>query len=555
MEQQQHVVVAGEQEAIGVNGGRQGGCAATNPQPTHPPLPQVYATLQQHSLPDAARSLLRGAGTLGQRETKRARLKRELAEARLGLAPRPDGLLLRRRRSVQDDDSQTDGDDSGESDGSEERARTPPPAAARRSPTPSHSPSPPPPRALSPASLRTAVTAARAELGLPPPGAPVAPVAGPPPPAAPATPARPVAFHRPPAMAASRADLPILAMEQEIMEAVAAGEVLLLGGETGSGKTTQVPQLLMEAGYGSPSHPATAGAIAITQPRRVAAIAAAARVAAELGVGVGGSLVGHRVRHAVAARADTRCVFMTDGVLLRELGDDFLLSKYSAVVLDEAHERSVATDLLLGLLSRVARLRSRMAAEVSTSSRLKLIIMSATLRVADFAANRALFAAPPLSISVPARQYPVTVHFARVTSTDDYARVAVAKVAALHRASPPGGILLFLTGRREVESAVRRLRSTFGGGRRRRRRGEVEAAKKADEGDDDDDGALSGGDEAEAAEEGGGSATDDDDASSSGDDFDDAAALSDDDDATVTLGGEGGRHLHPRPAGGRGGRV
>jgi len=523
---------------VGMASNRGGGSSGVEPI-THPPLSsslsQVYASLQLHALPDAARALLQGTGTLGQRETKRTRLKRELAAARAGVAPGDGALLTRRRRSVSDEDmasssESSEGEGEGDGPGAGAGAAV---AAGPPSPSPPRSPPPPPPAApLSPASLRAAAVAARAELGLPAPGA-VAEAAAPPTAAPPpsTTPARARHFARPPALAASRAALPIIGMEQEIMEAVRAADVVLLGGETGCGKTTQVPQFLLEAGHGSPTtHPETGGAIAVTQPRRVAAAAAAARVAAELGAPLGGALVGYRVRHDRMARADTALVFMTDGVLLRELESDFLLSHYSAVVVDEAHERSLATDLLLGLLSRIVRLRRTWAGEGREGVRpLKLVVMSATLRAADFRDNRSLFATPPPTLDVPARQYPVTVHFARRTERGDYARAAVAKAAHIHRALPPGGVLIFLTGKREVEWAVARLRRLLAPKERRE-------AEKREGGGDVDQADLSGGDEAEA------DAGADSDASSrssaSRDDFDDGPP-SDDDAATTTLGGAG----------------
>jgi ATP-dependent RNA helicase DHX37/DHR1 len=128
------------------------------------------------------------------------------------------------------------------------------------------------------------------------------------------------------AIQGAREQLPILSMEQEIMEVVDEHDVFLLCGETGCGKTTQVPQFLLEAGFGSPEFEERGGMVGVTQPRRVAAVSTAKRVAEEVGEGVGAT-VGHQVRFDRAVGPGTAVKFMTDGILLRELQDDFLLRK------------------------------------------------------------------------------------------------------------------------------------------------------------------------------------------------------------------------------------
>lgn len=166
----------------------------------------------------------------------------------------------------------------------------------------------------------------------------------------------------------------------------------------------------------------------------------------------------------------TSLKFMTDGILLRELQEDFLLRKYSAILVDEAHERSLNTDILLGMLSRIVTLRRSMAAGAAGGGDvhpLKLIIMSATLRIEDFVGNRRLFPSPPPLVSVPARQYPVTVHFSRRTELHDYVGAAFKKVSQIHKNLPPGAILVFLTGQREVEYLCRKLRQSLGPKQRR----------------------------------------------------------------------------------------
>ncbi|GIL53593.1 hypothetical protein Vafri_9207 [Volvox africanus] len=291
-------------------------------------------------------------------------------------------------------------------------------------------------------------------------------------------PHRVVHVTRPAAISEARMGLPIIGMEADIMEAVLAHDVVVLAGETGCGKTTQVPQFLLEAGYGCRDFPERAGTVGITQPRRVAAVSTAERVAEELDCGIG-EMVGYQVRYDRAVGAATRLKFMTDGILLRELQMDFLLSGYSVIIVDEAHERALNTDLLLGMLSRVVPMRRRMWRErqeaVARGERpvghpvypLKLIIMSATLRTSDFTENKRLFATPPPVINVPARQYPVTVHFSRRTEMVDYVSTAFRKVTRIHAELPPGGILVFLTGQREVNQLCKKLKSHYSARRRR----------------------------------------------------------------------------------------
>ncbi|QRV92272.1 pre-mRNA-splicing factor ATP-dependent RNA helicase DHX15/PRP43 [Ceratobasidium sp. AG-Ba] len=271
-----------------------------------------------------------------------------------------------------------------------------------------------------------------------------------------------VTIDRPEEIQAARMELPILAEEQEIVEAVLLNSVVILSGETGSGKTTQVPQFLYEAGFGVPGSD-NPGMIGITQPRRVAAIATASRVSHELGLAA--PIVAHQVRYARTTSPDTRIKFMTDGVLLRELAGDLMLGRYSVVIVDEAHERGVNTDVLIGVLSRVVRLREKMWREGKDGIKpLRLIIMSATLRLSDFAENTTLFPIPPPVISITARQHPVTIHFDRRTK-GDYIQAAETKVAKIHARLPPGGVLVFMTGQREIVELCKRLGRRFGKGK------------------------------------------------------------------------------------------
>lgn len=256
-----------------------------------------------------------------------------------------------------------------------------------------------------------------------------------------------VPVHRTAEMQESRLKLPILAEEQAIMEAINENPVVVLAGETGSGKTTQVPQFLYEAGYAN-----NGKIIGVTEPRRVAAISMSVRVAEEMNLT--SKEVSYLIRFEGNATKDTKIKFMTDGVLLKEIQSDFLLTKYSVIILDEAHERSVYTDILIGLLSRIVPLRNK------RGNPLKLIIMSATLRLEDFTENSRLFKVPPPVIKVDSRQFPVTVHFNKRT-WPDYVREAYKKTCKIHTQLPEGGILVFVTGQKEVKTLVQKLRKTF----------------------------------------------------------------------------------------------
>uniref|UniRef100_A0A8C5EUV3 Activating signal cointegrator 1 complex subunit 3 n=1 Tax=Gouania willdenowi TaxID=441366 RepID=A0A8C5EUV3_GOUWI len=254
--------------------------------------------------------------------------------------------------------------------------------------------------------------------------------------------------HWLPAPSEARLKLPILAEEQVVMEAVRENPCVVICGETGSGKTTQVPQFLYEAGYASDG-----GIIGITEPRRVAAVSMSHRVAQEMNLPR--QVVSYQIRYEGNVTSDTKIKFMTDGVLLKEIQKDFLLQRYRVIIIDEAHERSVYTDILIGLLSRIIPLRNKKGMPM------KLLIMSATLRVEDFTDNQKLFRTPPPVIKVDARQFPVTIHFNKRTPLEDYTGEAFHKTCKIHRMLPPGGILVFLTGQAEVNSLCRRLRKAF----------------------------------------------------------------------------------------------
>ncbi|KAL0028238.1 hypothetical protein WJX79_003509 [Trebouxia sp. C0005] len=432
---------------------------------------QVYATLQQHALSDSQHALIMPAHMLGQSETKRQQLRRALHHQRAGIAL-PEGSHLERERHVEtaelDPMSAVQQVLPATSRPSSENQAQLPFHASPTSVTmtsskhgqaaahhvkrqkveqPEHVDSKPAAQQLHEA--RSVAAATKQQLGLTgadeekPKQADLLPMA--------TGPARVVHVQHRPDIEAVRGALPITGMEQEVMEAVLQNDVVVLCGETGCGKTTQVPQFLYEAGYGCSDFPDRAGMIGVTQPRRVAAVSTATRVADELDTRLG-SVVGYQVRYDRKVSKETALKFMTDGILLRELQEDFLLTKYSSVIIDEAHERSLNTDLLLGLLSRVVPLRRSMSqGPASTVQPLKLLIMSATLRIDDFTANRRLFPTAPPVVRVPARQFPVTVHFNRRTELDDFVGAAYQKVCKIHRQLPLGGILVFLTGQREVE--------------------------------------------------------------------------------------------------------
>jgi len=268
-----------------------------------------------------------------------------------------------------------------------------------------------------------------------------------------------VTIQRSPQVQEARLALPIVAEEQKIMEAIHNFDVVVISGTTGSGKTTQVPQFLYEAGYGAPGSP-TPGMIGITQPRRVAAVSMSKRVAEEMGDH--GHVVGYQIRFQSRTTQKTSIKFMTDGVLLREVAEDFPLRKYSAIIIDEAHERSINSDLLLGILSRVNKAREELRGKEPMLNPLKLIIMSATLQIEDITQNLRLFPTPPRIVEAEGRQYPVTVHFARKTHWD-YLEEAFKKIVRGHRKLPPGGFLVFLTGQNEIHELAHRLRMEING--------------------------------------------------------------------------------------------
>ncbi|KAK6166438.1 hypothetical protein SNE40_023128 [Patella caerulea] len=228
-----------------------------------------------------------------------------------------------------------------------------------------------------------------------------------------------------------RQSLPIYKLKDELIKAVNDNQILIVIGETGSGKTTQITQFLAEAGY------TTRGKIGCTQPRRVAAMSVAKRVAEEFGCRLGQE-VGYTIRFEDCTGPETKIKYMTDGMLLRECLIDGDLMSYSIIMLDEAHERTIHTDVLFGLLKAAVKKRPD----------LKLIVTSATLDAVKF--SQYFFEAPIFTI--PGRTYPVEVLYTKESETD-YLDASLITVMQIHLTEPPGDILLFLTGQEEIDSA------------------------------------------------------------------------------------------------------
>lgn len=233
-----------------------------------------------------------------------------------------------------------------------------------------------------------------------------------------------------------RRQLPVWHVKDKLVDAVKSSPVLIIVGETGSGKTTQIPQFLLDHGFSSGK-----GVIACTQPRRVAALTVAQRVAKERGVDVGGE-VGYTVRFDDCSSKDTtRLKYMTDGMLLREALLDPLLRRYSVIILDEAHERTIATDILLGLLK---------SAREKRKGAFRLIIMSATLDVQGYQR----FFPGAQAVYVKGRQHPVNVFYVSEPQ-ESYVDALVSAVLQIHSDEDSGDILAFLTGQEEIEVAQR----------------------------------------------------------------------------------------------------
>ena len=247
----------------------------------------------------------------------------------------------------------------------------------------------------------------------------------------------------------SRLRLPVYQFKEKLLDAVSNNQIVVVEGETGSGKTTQIPQFLVEAGFADQG----TSMVACTQPRRVAATSIASRVADEMDVPLGQE-VGYTIRFEdVSDYNKTVLKFLTDGMLLREAMSDPLLSRYSVIVLDEAHERTLATDVLMGLLMEVLPKRNK----ESECGELKVVVMSATLDAAKF---QEYFGNAPL-MKVPGRTFPVETFYVAQPERN-YVEAAVRTTLQIHQCEGPGDILVFLTGQAEIEQACEEIRASAG---------------------------------------------------------------------------------------------
>ena len=241
-----------------------------------------------------------------------------------------------------------------------------------------------------------------------------------------------------------RMSLPMYAMRQSVLYCVQKYRVTIVVGATGSGKTTQIPQYLLEEQYHG------GRLIGVTQPRRISAMSIANRVAEEMGCALG-SRVGYSVRFDECRSAETSILFLTDGLLMRELILDPLLSRYSIIMIDEAHERSIHSDLLFGLLKKILQVRMD----------LRVIIASATIDAAEFKSyftfeNSDKTLIEPIVLAVSGRQFPVDIHYLK-DACNDYVLEMFETIARIHANEPAGDVLCFLTGKDEIDRIVNQI--------------------------------------------------------------------------------------------------
>ena len=230
-----------------------------------------------------------------------------------------------------------------------------------------------------------------------------------------------------------RQTLPVYQYKDDLLAAIRDNQILIIQGETGSGKTTQIPQYLREIGYTK-----NGKKIGITQPRRVAAMSVAARVAYEMNVKCGHD-VGYSIRFEDCTSHQTQIKYMTDGIFLRELLTEPDLNSYSVIMIDEAHERTLYTDVIFGLIKDLAKYRKD----------IKILISSATLESEKF---KDYFDGAPI-FTIPGRRYPVDIYYTKEPEAD-YIEASVVTALQIHLTQPiKGDILIFLTGQEEIETA------------------------------------------------------------------------------------------------------
>ncbi len=236
-------------------------------------------------------------------------------------------------------------------------------------------------------------------------------------------------------------ELPVSAAREEIARAIRDHQVVIVAGATGSGKTTQLPKICLELGRTRIAH---------TQPRRIAARTIAERIADELEVPLG-TTVGYKVRFTDNVGADTRIALMTDGILLNEIHRDRLLRRYDTIIIDEAHERSLNVDFLIGYLTQILPRRPD----------LRVIVTSATIDPQSFATHFADAAGTPAPIiEVSGRTYPVEIRYQGPDDSDDEVDGITAALRELDREAP-GDVLVFLPGEAEIRDAMDAVRGMY----------------------------------------------------------------------------------------------
>ncbi|KAK6203594.1 P-loop containing nucleoside triphosphate hydrolase protein [Scheffersomyces amazonensis] len=237
-----------------------------------------------------------------------------------------------------------------------------------------------------------------------------------------------------------RESLPVYAMRSQLVQTVRDNQFVVIVGETGSGKTTQIVQYLSEEGFNLDEN-GNHKIIGCTQPRRVAAVSVAKRVAEEVGCNLGQE-VGYTIRFEDETSSKTKIKYMTDGMLQREALNDPYMNKYSVIMLDEAHERTISTDVLFGLLKNAC----------TKNPNLKVLVTSATLDSEKFSK---FFNDCPV-LTIPGRTYPVEILYTREPELD-YLAAVLDSVVQIHISEPTGDILVFLTGQEEIDTCCEAL--------------------------------------------------------------------------------------------------